>query len=95
MKQGSKPLETFYDFSSVGLFIAIVILFFHRNRVEDQDLRLYLGAGVVCAVFNQIGNYALDGGGMLYHAIAFVMLAGVVGFLVWIYNLPFTDDTPE
>lgn len=74
-------MDTAYDWITVGLFAALIVLFLHRSTSpapeEKQDsLLIYLAAGAGCAVGNYLGNEGL-------HALAVITIVGTVGFVFY------------
>lgn len=70
-------METVYDWITVGIFGALVVLFLHRSvkPEEPQDTILqYMPPAVGCGVANWFGN---EGHGL----ISFLMVAGVVLYI--------------
>lgn len=74
-------MQTFFDWVTVGLFLGIAGLFFYRNQFREENIFLYLLPSVACAVANQLGNRGAAGA-------AFVLIAAVVGFLLWAASRP-------
>jgi hypothetical protein len=73
-------MSTIYDWISLGIFAALVVLFLQRSTSEsagkDASLLYYLGAGAGCAVANYFGNEGQD-------LIAILLLCATVGFIVY------------
>jgi hypothetical protein len=69
-------MTTFYDWLTVGLFAALIVLFLQRSSGEDRGdkLRDYLIAGAGCAAINQIGNNGM-------HVVAVASLAVLLFFI--------------
>jgi len=78
-------METVYDWVSLAIFAALVVLFLQRSTSERQEkdasLFWYLGAGVACAVANYFGNHGQD-------IIAIALLVATVAFII-LYLKPF------
>ena len=78
-------METVYDWVSLAIFAALVVLFLQRSTSERQEkdasLFWYLGAGVGCAVANYFGNHGQD-------IIAIALLVATVAFII-LYLKPF------
>jgi len=58
-------METIYDWLTIGLFAALIVLFLHRSLAEepsdaDPSIFSYLIAGAGCAVTNYLGNNGFD-----------------------------------
>jgi hypothetical protein len=82
-------METIYDWVTVGIFAGLIVLFLQRSVGPERDrMWPYFAAAVGCAVVNQIGNKALDGGGILYHVLAAGGLAAIIAFIL-LYLHPF------
>lgn len=77
-------MQTPYDWITVAIFAAIVVLFLQRSvgdsPVEDS-LISYFPPAIGCAVANQFGNKGHD-------AIAIVMIAAVLLYC-WLVLKPF------
>ncbi len=70
-------MKTPYDFVSVALFAALVVLFLQRSispSAEGDALWHYLLAATGCAVFNYLGNNGFD-------MAALLLLAGLLVFI--------------
>lgn len=69
-------METIYDWVTLGLFAALIVLFLQRSALAKHvdKLRDYLIAAVGFAAVNQIGNHG-------YHVLAILGLAAVLGFI--------------
>ena len=81
-------METVYDWVTVAIFAGLVVLFMQRStseqvRHENDNLLLYLGAGLGCAVANYIGNKGM-------HLIA-VPLIGATLFFIFYFLRPFSS----
>lgn len=75
-------MQTIYDWVTVAIFAGIIVLFLQRSVGPVRDsMWPYLAASVACAVVNQIGNHAVEGGGALWHVLA---VAGLVATLAFI-----------
>lgn len=73
-------METIYDFVTVGLFVAIIGMYFHFNQKEDQDLKYYILPSIGLAIANQVGNDLSD-------IAAIAMIGAIVYYLyAYIYN---------
>ena len=78
-------METVYDWITVALFGALVVLFLHRSvtQTEHQDtIYHYLPPAIGCAVANYVGNdhdnYFNGMGGPISAAIVVAVLIYVV-----------------
>jgi hypothetical protein len=74
-------METVYDWVTVGLFAALVVLFLQRSMGDEEtehndNILLYLVAGAGCAAVNFFGNRGL-------HVPAVLLLAGTVAFILY------------
>lgn len=49
-------MTTFFDVVTVACFIALVVAFFQFTDRETNTLLHFVGAGIVFAVANQVGN---------------------------------------
>ena len=73
-------METVYDWVTVGIFAALIVLFLQRSSgpAEPGDsLWQYLAASVGCAVANYFGNEE-------QHMLAIVVLAATMGYIVFV-----------
>ena len=79
-------MSTIYDWVSLAIFAAIIVLFLHRatsDKAEDDvSLFYYLVPAVGCALGDYLGNH---GQGML----AVLLLLAAVAFIIF-YLKPFT-----
>jgi hypothetical protein len=74
-------METVYDWVTVGLFAALVVLFLQRSMGDEEtdhndNILLYLVAGAGCAAANFFGNRGLN-------VPAVLLLAGTVAFILY------------
>ncbi len=73
-------MSTVYDWISLGIFAALVVLFLQRSTGEstekDASLLYYLGAGVGCAAANYFGNEK-------QHVVAIALIVATIGFIVY------------
>lgn len=74
-------MDTVYDWITVGLFAALIVLFLQRSTSpgpdEKQDsLLTYLAAGAGCAVGNYLGNEGL-------HVLAVITIIGTVALVFY------------
>lgn len=79
-------METVYDWVTVAIFAALVVLFVQRSTADEpaaehDSLLLYLGAGLGCAVANYVGNKGM-------HLVAIPLIAATIFFIVY-YLRPF------
>jgi hypothetical protein len=76
MTRWGKRLETIYDWVTVGLFAALIVLFLQRSSSDrpGDSLIHYLIAAVGLAVINQLGNSGYD-------LLAVIGLVGIVAFV--------------
>jgi positive regulator of sigma E activity len=91
-------METIYDWTSIAIFAAIIVLFLQRS-VEDspvQDSLLsYFPPAIGCAVANQLGNHAIkEDGGMTFHALAIATMAAVLAYC-WFVLKPFAKHPKD
>ncbi len=91
-------METVYDWVTVAIFAAIIVLFLQRS-VDDSPVQdsliSYFPPSIGCAVANQVGNHALtEEGGALFHLMAIAMLAGVLAYC-WIVLKPFAKHPKD
>ncbi len=74
-------METVYDWVTVGIFAALVVLFMQRStgdelQRDEDSLLLYLAAGGGCAAANYFGNQE-------QHVVAVLLIAGTLGFILY------------
>ncbi|MES2754575.1 MAG: XrtV sorting system accessory protein [Pseudomonadota bacterium] len=73
-------MKTPYDFVTMALFAAIIVLFLQRSTARDEDphpIWQYLIASVGCAVTNYIGNE--------YSAVGAVAMLGVtLAYIIYV-----------
>jgi hypothetical protein len=79
-------VETVYDWVTVAIFAAIVVLFVQRSTSDEpakshDSLLSYLGAAAGCAVANYLGNHG-------YHILAVPLIAATLFFIIY-YLRPF------
>ena len=69
-------MESIYDWVTVGLFAALIVLFLQRSSSDQPSDKLlhYLIAAVGLAVINQLGNNG-------YHLLAVISLVGIAAFV--------------
>ena len=80
-------MQTFFDWTTVGLFLVIAGLFFYRNQYREENIFKYLLPSVGCATANWFGN---NGDSL----IAFVFIAAVVAFIVRTSTRPLHQELP-
>ena len=71
-------METVYDWLTVGLFAALIVLFLQRSSSGGEpvdSLWQYLAASIGCAVANYFGNEG-------QHMLAVVVLVATVAYIV-------------
>jgi hypothetical protein len=77
---GAVGVQTIYDWVTVAIFGALIVLFLHRSTAQEEpkdNIYQYLPACVGCAVANYLGN---EGQG----AIAFGIIVVVVGYIAYV-----------
>lgn len=77
-------METIYDWVTVAIFAALVVLFLQRSagdRPPGDSMLNYLLASGGCAVANYFGNKAVAGGGVAYHLLAIGIIIGTLAFV--------------
>jgi ABC-type Mn2+/Zn2+ transport system permease subunit len=76
-------MESIYDWVSLCIFAALIVLFLQRSTNEhadkDASLVYYLGAGVGCAVANYLGNQGRD-------LFAIIVLVATIAFIIFYLN---------
>jgi hypothetical protein len=72
-------LETVYDWVTVGIFVALVVLFLQRSMQEEPEDRLYqyFPPAIGCAVVNYLGNEG-------YAVAAVAILGAIIGYILFI-----------
>lgn len=84
-------METPYDWITIVVFAGLIVLFLQRSQGQARDhLWQYLVAAVGCAVTNYLGNEALKGDAIAYHAAAIAIGVGTIAF-IWIILKPFGE----
>lgn len=82
-------MDTPYDWVTVMIFAALVVLFLQRSQGEPRDhMWQYLVAASGCAVTNYVGNEAVKTGELMLHAGAIALLAATLAF-IWRVLEPF------
>jgi hypothetical protein len=78
-------LETVYDWVTVGIFAALVVLFLQRSTQDEpkDQLYQYFPPAIGCAVANYLGNNG-------YAIAALLLLGAVVGYTLFILK-PFGE----
>ena len=73
-------METIYDWVSLGIFAALVVLFLQRSTSDhperDVSIFYYLAAGAGCAVANYFGNKGQN-------LVAVAILLATIGFIIY------------
>jgi hypothetical protein len=80
-------METPYDWLTVAIFAGLIVIFLQRSVGDEEpvdSIWSYLPPSVGCAVANQFGNNALESENGLYHAIAILMIAAVIAYIILI-----------
>lgn len=73
-------VQTIYDWVTVAIFGALIVLFLHRSTAQEEpkdNILQYLPACVGCALANYVGNEG-------YGAAAFGIIVVVVGYVAWV-----------
>ena len=72
-------LETVYDWVTVAIFAALVVLLLQRSSEDEPRDKLihYAPPSVGCAVANYLGNEG-------YEIAAYAMIAAIVGYIIFI-----------
>ena len=81
-------MKTPYDFITIALFAAIIVLFLQRSTARSEDphpLWQYMIAPLGCAVTNYLGNEEM-------HLAAILVLLATLGYIVAVLN-PFARPT--
>lgn len=85
---GVSILQTIYDWVTVAIFGALIVLFLHRSTAQEEpkdNIFQYLPACIGCALANYVGN---EGHG----AIAFAIIVAVLAYVAYVlkpFNLKF------
>lgn len=85
---GASVVQTIYDWVTVAIFGALIVLFLHRSTAQEEpkdNIFQYLPACIGCALANYVGN---EGHG----AVAFGIIVVVVGYVAYVlkpFNLKF------
>ena len=84
-------METAYDWITIGIFAALIVLFMQRSTSDLEPgadpIWKYLVAGVGCGVSNYLGNSE-------WHLPAILMIIGTIAFTF--YSLqPFSTGHPR
>lgn len=80
-------METLYDWLTVAIFAGLIVVFLQRSVGDDEpvdSIWSYLPPSLGCAIANQFGNEALKTENTLYHAIAIIMIAAVIAYIMLI-----------
>ena len=80
-------MSTVYDWITVGIFAALIVLFLQRSVAEEPQDHLwhYAPPAVGCALANYLGNEGWD-------LLAVVVLIGVAAYTLMVLK-PFTLGT--
>lgn len=72
-------METVYDWVTIAIFAALVVLFLQRSSEDEPRDKLYHYAppSIGCALANYLGNEG-------YETVAVVLIAGIVGYIIFI-----------
>jgi hypothetical protein len=85
---GVGAMQTIYDWITVAIFGALIVLFLHRSTAQDEpkdNIFQYLPACIGCALANYVGN---EGHG----AAAFAIIVAVLAYVAYVlkpFNLRF------
>jgi hypothetical protein len=81
-------LQTIYDWVTVAIFGALIVLFLHRSTAQEEpkdNIFQYLPACIGCALANYVGNQG-------YGAVAFAIVVAVLAYVIVVlkpFNLRF------
>jgi ABC-type Na+ efflux pump permease subunit len=77
-------MSTFYDWLTLALFAGLIVLFLQRSSMDNPPDKLiqYLPPALGCALANQVGNHAVEGGGLVYHGLSVLILAASIGYVM-------------
>lgn len=77
MKGTGDEVSTIYDWVSVGIFAALIVLFLQRSTEDEPKDHLwqYAPPAVGCAVANYFGNEGV-------HVLAIMLLLAIVAYTV-------------
>ena len=73
-------MQTIYDWITVAIFGALIVLFLHRSTAQEEpkdNIFQYLPACIGCALANYVGN---EGHG----AAAFAIIIAVAAYVVYV-----------
>ena len=85
---GADVLQTIYDWVTVAIFGALIVLFLHRSTAQEEpkdNILQYLPACIGCALANYVGNQG-------HGAIAFGIVVVVLVYIAYVlkpFNLKF------
>lgn len=85
---GAGVLQTIYDWVTVAIFGALIVLFLHRSTAQEEpkdNILQYLPACIGCALANYVGN---QGHGAIAFAIVVVVLV-YIAYVLKPFNLKF------
>lgn len=71
-------METVYDWVTVAIFAALVVLLLQRSSEDEPRDKLYHYAppSIGCALANYLGNEG-------YEVAAYVLIAAIVGYIIF------------
>lgn len=81
-------MQTIYDWVTVAIFGALIVLFLHRSTAQEEpkdNIFQYLPACIGCALANYVGNQG-------YGAVAFAIVVAVLAYVIVVlkpFNLRF------
>lgn len=83
-------METVYDWVTVAIFAALVVLLLQRSSEDEPRDKLYHYAppSIGCALANYLGNEGYD-------VAAYILIAAIVGYIIFVLK-PFdgvSDNT--
>lgn len=90
-------METIYDWLTVAIFAGLIVVFLQRSMGDGEpvdSIWSYLPPSIGCAVANQFGNSALKNDESLYHAIAVILIAAVIAYIVLVIK-PFPPSPSD
>ena len=85
---GAGVLQTIYDWVTVAIFGALIVLFLHRSTAQEEpqdNIFQYLPACLGCALANYVGHHGHGG-------IAFGIVVAVLVYIAYVlkpFNLKF------
>lgn len=89
-------METVYDWVTVAIFAGLIVLYLQRSSLDDprDSIWQYLGASIGCAVANYFGNEGQESGNLLYHGLAWAIIAATLGYIFYALR-PFDKHGPK